>query len=372
MGETERRATGRVQFDVAVKCLRSDVSKRPEALRDFLQEVNTMSSLNHPNLIRLYGVVLSEPIKMVTELAPLGSLFDFLRTPGQMFSLYVLWQYAGQICQGMAYLESMRFLHRDLAARNVLLASEKEVKIGDFGLMRALSGEMSHYIMSEHRRIPFAWCAPESLRYGTFSHSSDVWMFGVTLWEMFTYCEEPWFGLHSRQILSKIDHEGERLERPWDCPLEIYNIMLKCWAHNPENRPSFNQLISLLLEAQPVEVRALQDVSEPGLLKMRTNDIITVIDRRPESFLLRGQNKQTFQIGRVSSMAVTCNELPGAQRISHPVRHSFAHTGHRDFDLDHRLGWHDKTEENRVKNAEYRDVSSRGKDPRKLAEMASK
>lgn len=100
----------------------------------------------------------------------------------------------------MEYLETRRFIHRDLAARNVLLASREMVKIGDFGLMRGLTQEKDHYVMSAHRRIPFAWCAPESLRVGSFSHLSDVWMFGVTLWEMFTYCEEPWFGLSGRQV----------------------------------------------------------------------------------------------------------------------------------------------------------------------------
>ncbi|XP_024077554.2 activated CDC42 kinase 1-like, partial [Terrapene carolina triunguis] len=183
-------------LSVAVKSLRSDVSTDPLALVDFLNEVNAMSGLDHPHLLRLHGVVLSQPLKMVTELAPLGSLYDQLCPP---FPLHRLWLYAVQVAQGMAYLESKLFIHRDLAARNVLLASEEHAKIGDFGLMRALSSKGHRYIMSAHRKIPFAWCAPESLRSGVFSHASDVWMFGVTLWEMFSYGEEPWMGRSGRQ-----------------------------------------------------------------------------------------------------------------------------------------------------------------------------
>ncbi|XP_067411773.1 non-receptor tyrosine-protein kinase TNK1 [Emydura macquarii macquarii] len=341
-------------LSVAVKSLRSDVCTDPSALVDFLNEVNTMSGLDHPNLLRLYGVVLSQPVKMVTELAPLGSLYDQLRPP---YPLSRLWHYALQVAQGMAYLESKLFIHRDLAARNILLASEEHAKIGDFGLMRALSSKGDRYIMSAHRKIPFAWCAPESLRSGAFSHASDVWMFGVTLWEMFSYCEEPWMGLSGRQIMLKIDREGGRLERPDDCPRGLYALLLKCWAHNPEERPHFRDIIAQLQELQPQEVRAAQNLNDPGWLKLEANDIITVIEGSPESPTWRGQNQRTLRVGIFPASVVSPEEASpaGVPRISLPVRHSFQHLGHGDLDPGRSWGAPDRMEEQKGKPRDPKD-----------------
>ncbi|XP_061204802.1 activated CDC42 kinase 1 isoform X5 [Neopsephotus bourkii] len=294
-------------LDVAVKCLKTDVLSQPEALDDFIREVNAMHSLDHRNLIRLYGVVLSHPMKMVTELAPLGSLLDRLRKNQGHFLISTLCQYAIQVAKGMAYLESKRFIHRDLAARNILLASNELVKIGDFGLMRALPKNDDHYVMQEHRKVPFAWCAPESLKTRTFSHASDTWMFGVTLWEMFTYGQEPWIGLNGSQILHKIDKEGERLPRPEDCPQDIYNVMLQCWAHKPEDRPTFVALRDFLVEAQPTDMRALQDFEEPDKLHIQMNDIITVIEGR----LYLGNPMDPPDILGVDPSAARPTQLPG-------------------------------------------------------------
>ncbi|XP_028284951.1 non-receptor tyrosine-protein kinase TNK1 [Parambassis ranga] len=387
--------TGRV-LPVAVKSLRSSLSRQTDTLTDFLQEVTTMQSLDHPNIIRLYGVVLTQPLKMVTELAPLGSLYDILRSRQYEYPLLRLWLFATQIVAGMEYLETRRFIHRDLAARNVLLASREMVKIGDFGLMRGLSQERDHYVMSAHRRIPFAWCAPESLRIGSFSHSSDVWMLGVTLWEMFTYCEEPWFGLSGRQILWRVEREGERLEKPPDCPQELYAIMRKCWACNPVDRPSFTQLTTMVSEAKPAEVQATRDFSESRKLTLVANDLVTVIDHGLELSEWRGQNQRTLAVGwfpatltapplspaaaAAAAVAVVVSpppvptpsinsgpNIPGSPAlISPPLKGSLQHTGHGDIHPDRCWG----TPESLEDSGSWRPSQAREKEGSNLQKMA--
>ncbi|XP_051990302.1 tyrosine kinase, non-receptor, 2b isoform X1 [Xyrauchen texanus] len=332
-------------LNVAVKCLKTDVLNQPDALDDFIREVNAMHSLDHQNLIRLYGVILTHPMKMVTELAPLGSMLDRLRKNLGHFLISTLCQYAIQISNGMAYLESKRFIHRDLAARNILLASSELVKIGDFGLMRALPKNNDHYVMQEHRKVPFAWCAPESLKTRTFSHATDIWMFGVTLWEMFTYGQEPWLGLNGSQILHKIDKEGERLPKPEDCPLDIYNVMMQCWAQKTDDRPTFVALREFLVETMPTDMRALQDFDEPDKLQIQMNDVITIIEGRAENYWWRGQNKRTLKVGQFPRNTVTSVAGLSAHDISRPLKNSFIHTGHGDSNPHHCWGFPDRIDD---------------------------
>ncbi|CAF1144723.1 unnamed protein product [Didymodactylos carnosus] len=143
---------------VAVKILRSGVNPHSDTiLNDFIREVSVMHSLDHQNLIRLHGIILTNPLMMVTELAPLGCILNRLRNETQHFLIYMLVDYASQISNGMEYLETKRFVHRDLAARNILLVNYERVKIGDFGLMRIMPKHENHYTMSNDSQIPFAW-----------------------------------------------------------------------------------------------------------------------------------------------------------------------------------------------------------------------
>ncbi|TRY95271.1 hypothetical protein DNTS_012209 [Danionella cerebrum] len=367
--------SGRV-LSVAVKCLKTDLLDQGEGLDDFIREVNAMHSLNHHNLIRLHGVVLTHPMKMVTELAPLGSLLYRLRKRQGHILISVLCHYTVQIACGMAYLESRRFIHRDLAARNILLASNDLIKIGDFGLMRALPKNDDHYVMQEHHKVPFAWCAPESLKTRTFSHATDTWMFGVTLWEMFTHGQEPWVGLNGSQILHKIDKEGERLIKPEDCPQDLYNVMLQCWSPKPEDRPTFVSLRDFLVETMPTDMRALQDFDEPDKLNIHTNDIITIIEGRAENYWWRGQNRQTLKVGQFPRNVVTSVAGLSAQDISRPLKHSFIHTGHGDTDPHRCWGAPDKIDDlylgNPMDPPDVLGLDSNAAKPTKLPNRAKK
>uniref|UniRef100_A0A674EH28 Tyrosine kinase, non-receptor, 1 n=1 Tax=Salmo trutta TaxID=8032 RepID=A0A674EH28_SALTR len=308
--------TGRV-LPVAVKSLKSSLSRPTDTMTDFLQEVTTMQSLDHPNIIRLYGVVLTQPLKMVRMSQVRHKTVPLYRQTTTKYWACVI---------------SPRFIHRDLAARNVLLASREMVKIGDFGLMRGLSQETDHYVMMAHRRIPFAWCAPESLRVGSFTHSSDVWMFGVILWEMFTYCEEPWRGLSGRQILWRVELEGQRMERPPDCPQELYSVMRKCWACTPSNRPTFSQLTTLVAEAQPLEVCAVKDFVEPRKLTLLSNDLVTIIDH-------------SLELCDSAPALPTTAPVAASSLISPPLKGSLQHTGQSETHPDRNWGTSERLDE---------------------------
>lgn len=277
------------RIQVAIKCLsRERMQNNPI---EFLKEAAIMHSIDHEHIVRLYGVVLdTNALMLVTELAPLRSLLECLKEPSlrTSFPVLTLCDFAIQICDGMQYLEMKRLIHRDLAARNILVFSKNKVKISDFGLSRALGVGKDYYQtnFNVNLKLPIAWCAPECISYLRFTSASDVWAYGVTLWEMFSYGFQPWAALTGHQILEAIDEPNfQRLEQPECCPKEYYTLMLKCWQHDPNKRPRFSDLMNILPECKPELVQAVQNSVDERTkrdhLSYRVGDIITVLHKAP-------------------------------------------------------------------------------------------
>ncbi|KRY85101.1 Tyrosine-protein kinase PR2 [Trichinella pseudospiralis] len=278
------------QVQVAVKKILPE--KMHSNPLDFLQEAAIMHRVNHEHIVRFYGVVLNpKSVMLVTELAPLRSLVECLRQPAfrPSFTVPRLCDYIEQICAGMAYLEANRLIHRDLAARNILVFSLELVKVADFGLSRALGAgeEYYHSNVSVNLKLPIAWCAPECITYLKFTSASDVWSFGVTMWELFTYGFQPWAGLTGQQILDCVNTpKSQRLEAPDACPVDHYNLMLQCWEHEPSKRPKFAELLQLLPEIEPDRLCAITEVDdgEPDHLQYKVDTVITVLNKRPSEY----------------------------------------------------------------------------------------
>ncbi|NP_001393701.1 proto-oncogene tyrosine-protein kinase receptor Ret isoform o precursor [Homo sapiens] len=265
---------------VAVKMLKENAS--PSELRDLLSEFNVLKQVNHPHVIKLYGACSQDgPLLLIVEYAKYGSLRGFLREsrkvgPGYLGSggsrnsssldhpderaltMGDLISFAWQISQGMQYLAEMKLVHRDLAARNILVAEGRKMKISDFGLSRDVYEEDS-YVKRSQGRIPVKWMAIESLFDHIYTTQSDVWSFGVLLWEIVTLGGNPYPGIPPERLFNLLK-TGHRMERPDNCSEEMYRLMLQCWKQEPDKRPVFAD-ISKDLEKMMVKRRDYLDLA---------------------------------------------------------------------------------------------------------------
>uniref|UniRef100_A0A8C1UKF5 Tyrosine-protein kinase n=1 Tax=Cyprinus carpio TaxID=7962 RepID=A0A8C1UKF5_CYPCA len=237
--------SGRLHSDntpVAVKACRENLPA--EHKNKFLMEARILKQYDHPNIVKLIGVCTQkQPIYIIMELVQGGDFLTFLRTEGHNLKTKMLIKMAENVASGMAYLESKKCIHRDLAARNCLVGEESVVKISDFGMSRQEQDGV-YSAAGGMKQIPVKWTAPEALNYGRYTTESDVWSFGVLLWETFSRGVTPYtipHTLSNQQTRDEVER-GYRMPAPNNCPGEIYALMCQCWQYDPRNRPSFRKL----------------------------------------------------------------------------------------------------------------------------------
>ncbi|TNM97813.1 hypothetical protein fugu_014059 [Takifugu bimaculatus] len=247
------RVQGKREIYVAIKSLKAGYSDKQR--RDFLSEASIMGQFDHPNIIRLEGVVTRcKPLMIITEYMENGSLDAFLRKHDGQFTVIQLVGMLRGIASGMKYLSDMSYVHRDLAARNILVNSNLVCKVSDFGLSRVLEDdpeaayttrENTGTYLSPGGKIPIRWTAPEAIAYRKFTTASDVWSYGIVMWEVVSYGERPYWDMNNQDVIKAME-EGYRLPAPMDCPLVLHQLMLDCWERERAERPTFSQILNML------------------------------------------------------------------------------------------------------------------------------
>ncbi|CAL8362298.1 unnamed protein product [Gadus morhua 'NCC'] len=249
-GEFGEVCSGRLQIlgkpdvAVAIKTLKGGYSEQQR--RDFLREATIMGQFLNPNIIRLEGVVTrSRPVMIVVEFMENGALDSFLRSHDGRFTVVQLSGLLRGVAEGMTYLADMGYIHRDLAARNVLVDQNLVCKVSDFGMSRIVEDDPDSAYCASGGKIPIRWTAPEAVAYGKFSSASDVWSYGILMWEVMSYGERPYWEMSNQDVILSIE-EGYRLPAPMGCPVALHQLMLHCWQKERLQRPHFTDVASFL------------------------------------------------------------------------------------------------------------------------------
>ncbi|MGH0158641.1 UNVERIFIED_CONTAM: hypothetical protein FKN15_062440 [Acipenser sinensis] len=235
---------GKRDLSVAIKTLKVGYTEKQR--RDFLGEASIMGQFDHPNVVHLEGVVTrGKPVMVVIEYMENGALDAFLRKHDGQFTVIQLVGMLRGIAAGMRYLSDMGYVHRDLAARNILVNSNLVCKVSDFGLSRVIEDDHEAVYTTTGGKIPVRWTAPEAIQYRKFTSASDVWSYGIVMWEVMSYGERPYWDMSNQDVIKAIE-EGYRLPAPMDCPPGLHQLMLDCWQKERGERPKFDQIVGIL------------------------------------------------------------------------------------------------------------------------------
>ncbi|XP_059830981.1 ephrin type-B receptor 3-like [Hypanus sabinus] len=260
------KVPGKREIYVAIKTLKGGYTDKQR--RDFLSEASIMGQFDHPNIIHLEGVVTNScPVMIITEFMENGALDSFLRlNDGQFTPIQLVGMLRG-IASGMKYLSDMSYVHRDLAARNILVNSNLVCKVSDFGLSRFLEENSSDptYTSSLGGKIPIRWTAPEAIAFRKFTTASDVWSYGIVMWEVMSFGERPYWDMSNQDVINAIEQDY-RLPPPTDCPASLHQLMLDCWQKDRNTRPRFIQIVSALDKL----------IRNPASLKIVTRELGTL------------------------------------------------------------------------------------------------
>ncbi|XP_071984749.1 tyrosine-protein kinase ABL2 isoform X1 [Engystomops pustulosus] len=298
---------------VAVKTLKEDTME----VEEFLKEAAVMKEIKHPNLVQLLGVcTLEPPFYIVTEYMYFGNLLDYLRECNrEEVTAVVLLYMATQISSAMEYLERKNFIHRDLAARNCLVGENHVVKVADFGLSRLMTGDT--YTAHAGAKFPIKWTAPESLAYNTFSIKSDVWAFGVLLWEIATYGMSPYPGIDLSQVYDLLE-KGYRMEQPEGCPPKVYELMRACWQWNPADRPSFaetHQAFETMFHDSNINEEVAEELGRTAS-STSYQSRLPMLPSKSRTLKKKAENKENIEGTGDSSDNSTSSTTPGILRGS--------------------------------------------------------
>uniref|UniRef100_A0A673MG82 receptor protein-tyrosine kinase n=1 Tax=Sinocyclocheilus rhinocerous TaxID=307959 RepID=A0A673MG82_9TELE len=331
---------GRCEVAVAIKTLKPGYTEKQR--QDFLSEASIMGQFSHKNIIRLEGVVTKcKNAMIITEYMENGALDQYLRDHDGDFSSYQLVGMLNGIAAGMKYLSDMNYVHRDLAARNVLVNGKLECKVSDFGLSRVLEDYPEGTYTTTGGKIPIRWTAPEAIAYRKFTSASDVWSFGIVIWEVMSFGERPYWDMSNHEVMKSIN-EGFRLPAPMGCPSAVNQLMLQCWMQDRSKRPRFVDIVNLLekLLRNPESLSAIASIDPRVSIRLPSTSgsdgaPIRSVNEWLESIKM-AQYRETFALAGIKTMEqVLCLKIDdigniGVRLPGHQKRIAYSILGLQD------------------------------------------